>query len=299
MLKNDKKYLYTNEASFKRTTQLVSSFVMTDYEIGMHVQEFNEINVITRGNGVHYIEDRPVAAAVGDVFIIPPGVRHGYEGGKGFDVYHVLLSNKFMQKYSSALQLMGSFVLLFKAEPIMRARSSEILHLRLGKDSLERMSVLLNELLLSDGEAPHNDIAKTGLTLALISGLCREYESNHKQTDMLKKADQSFMSALAMIHENYSEKLTIEVLAKQARLSRSAFLKKFSQICSTTPAKYIIDVRLSAAEHMLADTAYPLSEIASRCGFCDTAHLSKCFVANKGISPAAFRISAISKRSKI
>ena len=58
---------------------------MKDYEIGMHEQEFYEINLITKGEGMHYIDDSRIKAEVGDVFIIPPKISHGYLGGKDFD----------------------------------------------------------------------------------------------------------------------------------------------------------------------------------------------------------------------
>ena len=108
-LKKHAHYYYTHPDFFNNTTDLVHAFIMKDYEIGMHEQEFYEINIITKGVGTHYIGDSRVDATVGDVFIVPPHIEHGYVGGDGFDVFHVIMSDAFMIKYIADLQQLPFF----------------------------------------------------------------------------------------------------------------------------------------------------------------------------------------------
>jgi len=112
-LPNESKYYYKSERIFKSEVDLIHTFVMKNYEIGMHMQDFFEINIITRGEGKHYIEDKCIPASLGDVFIIPPNVSHGYTGGEGFDSFHVLINDKFIKKYISDLQILPSFFTIF------------------------------------------------------------------------------------------------------------------------------------------------------------------------------------------
>ena len=111
-LKKHAHYYYTHSDFFNNTTDLVHAFIMKDYEIGMHEQEFYEINIITKGVGTHYIGDSRVDATVGDVFIVPPHIEHGYVGGDGFDVFHVIMSDAFMIKYIADLQQLPFLLLL-------------------------------------------------------------------------------------------------------------------------------------------------------------------------------------------
>lgn len=290
-LEKEERYLYREEETFGAKTRLVRAFVMKNYSIGMHEQDFTEINIITRGKGFHYIEGRRIEAEPGGVFIIPPRMSHGYSGGEGFDVCHILISNRFLKKYTGDLQLLPSFFTLFTAEPMMRPHSEYALHLTLESEPLERIRILLKELLSIEERDTYADMARVGLTLTIIAELCRSYEMREVRTSPVSSADRSFMEVVAMLHESFGEKITIEDMAKRARLSRSSFIKKFAEICGTTPAKYLLDLRLDAAQKMLLSTSYPIGEVAARCGFCDGAHLTRSFIKRQGSSPAAYRRS--------
>lgn len=49
-----------------------------DFPINMHAHSFYEINIVVSGYGRHYIEGTNCRAEAGNVFAIPPKVRHGY-----------------------------------------------------------------------------------------------------------------------------------------------------------------------------------------------------------------------------
>ena len=97
------------------------------------------------------------------------------------------------------------------------------------------------------------------------------------------------MHAISMIHERYYDKLTISELSKVARLSRSLFIKRFKEICGVPPLEYITRQRIEAAEYMLLNTAFSISEISYKCGFYDSSHFSKMFAAKNGITPSDYR----------
>ena len=59
MLPKHRIYYYTQKRVFGDEPDSVHAFVMPGYNIGMHVQEFHEINIVIKGSGVHYSEERP------------------------------------------------------------------------------------------------------------------------------------------------------------------------------------------------------------------------------------------------
>ena len=74
-IEKDQIFYYMSKDTFKSEIDDVHAFPRPNFECGMHMQEFFEINIITRGSGRHYIEDNCIETRVGDVFIIPPKVN--------------------------------------------------------------------------------------------------------------------------------------------------------------------------------------------------------------------------------
>lgn len=290
-LPREQRYRHTNQRFLRHPLDLIHGFVETDYSKGMHVQEFVEINIITKGQGMHYLENRRLPAVRGDVFIIPPEMSHGYVGTEGFDVYHFLISNQFMEKNMTDLKLLPAFFTLFHAEPLMRSADAEPLHLRLTDEQLEQIEPLLEQVkLYTARKTPADGIICNSLAMMLITSLCEIYLTNQSNpADGEIQDDEAFLNALAMIHERYDEKISIAQLARVAQLSRSAFLRRFQQVCQMPPAKYLTKRRIEAAEHMLANTGLPVSEIAVQTGFYDTSHFIRTFLSEKGTTPGAYR----------
>jgi AraC-like DNA-binding protein len=94
---------------------------------------------------------------------------------------------------------------------------------------------------------------------------------------------------LYYIEEHYSEKISIDDLAKMACLSRSTFIRRFNRVCKMPPADYIMKQRIDVAENFLINTGTSLADIAFKCGFYDAAHLSHTFKKIKGLSPLEYR----------
>ena len=287
----DKRYYFTNDYTFKDPLDNVHYFIMRDYNIGMHKQEFFEINIVIKGRGVHFIEDGALECEAGDVFIIPPEAEHGYEGGDGFDVYHIIVNNKFMQKNIADLEAIGGFSMLFNVEPLMRAKMNKPLHLKLTRAQFGMIADLLedrkNQINFGSAE---NAFINTGAFFIIVTRLCEVYVENNRSTYVDSDVkDKAFMNALALIHERYNEKLSVDILAKEARLSKSTFMRRFIYICKLTPAEYITRKRIDAAESMLTNSNASVLEIAEKVGFYDSAHFSRTFKKIKGLTPSEYR----------
>ena len=283
-------YFHTHSDFFNFSLDLVHAFLMSDYSIGMHEQEFYEINLVTRGKGTHYINNSCVAAEVGDVFIIPPKISHGYVGGSGFDVFHVILSDDFMNKYIADLQLLPSFYTLFGTEPLMRGRTTDTLHLKIGGEELRTALEILRDIAKYQ---KYNDTAesliRSNLAMVAISLLCNAYTTLSPEVDLTLSKDRALMKSISFIHERYYEKITIEDLTKIAHISRSSYIKQFKQICNMPPSAYIIKVRVESAASMLQSTNLSIVEIAEKTGFYDASHLTKTFERIYGISPISYK----------
>ena len=290
-LENHPKYYYQSKDTFVSEIDEVHAFPRSDFETGMHMQDFFEINIITRGKGKHYIEDNSVNTQKGDVFIVPPMVRHGFKGGSGFDVFHVLISDRFIKRNISDLQLIPSFFTLFTAEPLMRGKVKNALHLKLNNSQIEELNELLIVSLRHRNKFDTFDcIARKGFAVTLIAFLCKVYsENSDNEVNGDTKNDGALLKSISYIHEHYFEKISVDTLAKIANLSRSTFLRKFTDVCKIPPSEYVMNYRIGASEYMLLHTSESLMNIAFKCGFYDAAHFSRTFINKKGVSPSEYR----------
>jgi transcriptional regulator GlxA family with amidase domain len=65
----------------------------------------------------------------------------------------------------------------------------------------------------------------------------------------------------------------------------------FDEEVGTTPARYVEQVRLEAAQVLLETGDDPLPVVARRTGFGSAESLRRAFVRQLGVTPGAFRIS--------
>ena len=289
-LGNHNHYYYTHSDFFKNSYDLVHAFLMADYDIGMHQQEFYEINIISRGQGIHYINNNLVDAKAGDVFIIPPHIAHGYVGGNGFDVFHLILSDAFMNKYIADLQQLPSFYKLFGVEPLMRGKTNYPLHLSLSKEDLSQAINLLFEIArYINYNNPTESLIRSNLAMASIGLLCNAYSTSYPNTYVTSAEDSDLMDSISYIHERYYEKITIEHLMQIAHMSRTSYIKKFKEICRMSPAAYITKIRIESAAVMLLNTSLSVSEIAYKTGFYDASHLTKSFEIHYSMTPMEYK----------
>ena len=275
------KYYFDNDGAFRRSLDNIHMFIMPNYHRG----------IIVKGRGEHYIDGAVISAEVGDVFIIPPEVEHGYTGGEGFDVYHIIINNKFMQKNAADLQQIEGFSILFNVEPIMRSKLNRHLHLKLNESQFASIS----DILMARKEqkrfvGPEYASMNVGAFLMVVTKLCKIYVENSSTMKLeADTSDAAFMRSLAMIHERYADKLTIDELASEAKLSKSTYMRRFLYVCKMPPAEYITRKRIEVAENMLAHSKESIMAIAEAVGFYDAAHFSRTFKKVNGTSPLEYR----------
>ncbi len=93
------------------------------------------------------------------------------------------------------------------------------------------------------------------------------------------------------IDENYTEAITLSVLAGEAFICQSYLCLLFKQKTGTTITNYITDVRLEKAKQMLKNSDKKLIEVCFDVGFNDSKYFSRIFKKYTGFTPSEFRIS--------
>jgi len=91
------------------------------------------------------------------------------------------------------------------------------------------------------------------------------------------------------IQENFTRKISLSEIASVAGLSAPYFSTVFREEMGENFSTYLNRLRVEKAKHMLRETSFPLSEIASACCFDDQSWFSRLFKFFTGISPGKYR----------
>lgn len=94
--------------------------------------------------------------------------------------------------------------------------------------------------------------------------------------------------AKLFIDAHYLERINIEDIATEARLSEYHFIRLFKQAFNTTPYQYMIKKRLLHAQELLL-SGTTIDQIIHATGFSDAASFSKAFKSQFGSSPRQFK----------
>lgn len=90
---------------------------------------------------------------------------------------------------------------------------------------------------------------------------------------------------------------SLESLAAQAFMGRSAFADEFRLRFGRTPMRFVRDVRLREAARLLRTTDLSVGTVADRVGFASRSHFSAAFRDYFGLTPARFRRSYRGQRA--
>lgn len=96
-------------------------------------------------------------------------------------------------------------------------------------------------------------------------------------------------SAVEYITQNYSNKISIQVLASKSNLSVRQFQRRFQQTFRLTPSEYIVKYRLLKAADQLINSNESVTDIALKNGFYDHSSFSKHFKKKMNLPPLKYR----------
>jgi len=102
-------------------------------------------------------------------------------------------------------------------------------------------------------------------------------------------ADSRIGPALRAMHKDLGKPWTVDALADEARLSRSAFALRFRQRVGQSPLEYLTRWRMFKAGHLLRDRQAAVGEVAGAVGYESEAAFSKAFKRATGVAPGAWR----------
>ena len=95
--------------------------------------------------------------------------------------------------------------------------------------------------------------------------------------------------ALRALHADPARDWTLELLAQEAALSRSAFAERFTQFVAQPPMQYLTNWRMQLATNYLRNGTENIAAVANRVGYDSEAAFSRAFKKSVGAPPSEWR----------
>jgi len=153
--------------------------------------------------------------------------------------------------------------------------------------------IILTAHLLSDADL---DRCNHGVATILGKGIFSAEETlEHveatlsRQQTLNRTTQQLIRKAMTFIHARYSDPLTREEIASHIGISADYLTDCFRQELGITPITYIRRFRIRQACELLRNSDQSITQIALAVGFSDSAHFSRNFQREVGLTPRAFR----------
>lgn len=118
-----------------------------------------------------------------------------------------------------------------------------------------------------------------------IAGVKRPYEYSESESTGYSR----LLKVVALVTNEYQRPLGVDDLAESAGLSVSQLQREFSRLFGVTPIRYLREVRIGVAKHLLQTSDKAIANIASDCGFYDQSHFNRHFKSSTGLTPGQYR----------
>lgn len=259
------------------------------WDIEYHNHNFYELIIIESGKGTHHLNGVTFPYQKGDVFLLRPSDAHEFTIQNKTRFIYI----KFTEEYIWETLLIHKKNELKKIIQLLMEDQTfvyeSVIKNKTDKDHLLQLSrILLHEF-------SHISLYNKEVTTDLFSGIFTILIRNTMKT----KNNQTWISKnmnridriLYYINVNFqdAEKMKIENIAKEFLISPNYISIYVKKETGFSIQQHIIQYKIKAAEKLLLQSNYNISEIADRLGFNDVSHFNKIFKAYRNQSPSVFK----------
>lgn len=238
------------------------------YGYGPAMRDHYLFHYILKGKGIYKVNDRTYEVKANQGFLICPDKITYYEADKENPwTYAWIAFNGKLAK--GILDVAG---LTFE-NPIFTANN-------------DKLKEYFHVLLSLDTYSLAYEFRAEGYLYLILSEFM-------EQAKKIKLSEQSrkeiyIKKALEFIELNYSNDISVAILAKYLNFNKNYFSTFFKEAVGISPKEYIIKYRVEQAVKLLKNTKLSVNEISRSVGYEDPLTFSKVFKKLKGVSPKKY-----------
>jgi AraC-like DNA-binding protein len=138
-------------------------------------------------------------------------------------------------------------------------------------------------------EATVESVVKTLLSQALRAYVTSQSGILRHASWLSAAMDPTIGPVLTRIHDQPEMPWTVNSLARECNMAKSAFSERFREVVGESPLQYVTGYRMQKACELLCESELAVKEIATRVGYECASSFSNAFKRLIGKSPADFR----------
>lgn len=226
---------------------------------------------ITRGRGLFSSDSTPEKQVCkGRLMVLFPGQWH---------TYRPLLQTGWNEYY---IGFEGSIIDTIVKDSFL-SRERQILEVGLNE---ELVSLFTRALEVAAADKISTQQYLSGIVLHMI-GMILSISKN--KVFEMSDVDQKIEQAKIIMNENVFKNVDPEELAMRLNISYSWFRKVFKDYTGYAPAKYLQELKLRKAKHLLVSTSQSVKEISFLLGYQSTEYFFSFFKKHTGLTPLEYR----------
>jgi len=254
----------------------------------VHTHSFFEVATVLSGEGVHQSLAGDQRLQPGDVFLLRPGVWHGYDQCRDLNLFNCCFSADLMQRelaWTREDPLLG--YLLWTGPHSAQRRG--ILTTRLDPAALTECLGYLRGL-ADAGDRPasvHRGEVVGWLSL-FLTRLGRTVSAGHDRGDS-GETHPAVLAAMRKMEAQPEHQWTLTELADDLHLAPGYLVRIFKSATGLPPMAYLSRHRVELAADRLLHTDQPISRIGESVGWPDQNYFARRFKSHYGLSASTYR----------
>ena len=229
------------------------------FHVHYHSHVYSELVYCTGGCGTFQTGDESLAYREGEAVIVPAGLPHRNDSSEGF-------SNIYATVFDIAVPLNGRMMLI--------------------RDSENR------DLMLTLNQLHHYFSQNNGAFGAIVASLTRLAEAYLSLFAGMSRYSPSVERIMEIIISRFGDSgFSAADALREIPLCPAYARKLFKKEKGVSPCRFLLDMRLDHARHMLAarrQYGLSVSQIAGACGFSDPLYFSRVFHKHAGSTPVQY-----------
>lgn len=257
----------------------LSSF--PNYTADSHWHDDIELMLILSGKMLYNVNGEIVTLNEGEgILVNTRQLHHGFSNDKTECDFICILFHPFIL----------CTVKSFEREFIVPFLKSRIPYVHLIPAIKWQNKILRNIQAIYDCKDTHEaPLFTQGCLCSLWSHLIANTDTKPRTKEASDTKLSTLKAMIDFIHRHYSEKLTLEKIARVGNISKRTCGMIFMQYLNKTPMEFLIDYRLRKAIKLLKTTDKTILEISLAVGFSGASYFAETFRKNFGMSPTEYK----------
>ena len=226
-----------------------------------------ELLYFISGSGTVLYDDKPLEVREGDIVLIGSNISHAFYSDIGMKYYCLIPDSSFCR-------FNGIESDALKFTPLVRN----------DEETKRLFSNVVSEF---TGTTPFREAGICSAVMSLLLHVIRNHTKNVSSV-LPPSSEEGVRLAVSYISANFSEKISIDMLAQISGFSKYHFLREFKRITGETPIVFLNRTRCENAKHMLRTGAFSIKEVSAQCGFEDLSYFGKIFKNFCGVTPKQY-----------